>query len=258
MAAHKWWRAEFKAPVSGAYLALTELYFMLESGATPSPLPTLTASSEYTAGSVAKLQDGNVTVGWATAANAFPAHITANFSEPVDISYLRLHTQPGWPEQAPVSVASISLYHSDNGVEFIKVPELMRLKSGNLAAGTWNEIEPWMVMQVAPVQRPSGLRIGSYGGRTDGLGVVMDSVVLVPTPGAPQQPMPGARVLLIHGATRRVAWQGYSDTQGRYKATGLDLGEAYIAVGIDPWGNHKTAAAGPVVATLTGVPPDTP
>ena len=44
------------------------------------------------------------------------------------------------------------------------------------------------------------------------------------------------------------AWEGHSDAQGYYRAEGLELGVAYIAVAIDPWGNHKTVGAGPVVA----------
>ena len=42
---------------------------------------------------------------------------------------------------------------------------------------------------------------------------------------------------------------GWSDAGGYYTATGLELGVEYIAVGIDPYRNHKATGAGPVVAT---------
>lgn len=79
-------------------------------------------------------------------------------------------------------------------------------------------------------------------------GVVTDTVTLVSTPGAPAQPFANGRVWLLRLTDGRIAWQGYSDAQGRYRAEGLELGAEYIPVGIDPTGQHKAVAAGPVVA----------
>ena len=87
-------------------------------------------------------------------------------------------------------------------------------------------------------------------------GVIAERTTLIASAGAAEQAMAGVRVWLLRAADGHKVWEGYSDTQGYYRAEGLELGVAHIAVGIDPLGNHKTAAAGPVVATLTGVPPD--
>lgn len=38
-----------------------------------------------------------------------------------------------------------------------------------------------------------------------------------------------------------------SDLQGNYTARGLEIGVAYIVVGIDPYSEHKATGAGPVV-----------
>lgn len=79
-------------------------------------------------------------------------------------------------------------------------------------------------------------------------GRIVDYMMLRPSASAPEVPFVRGRVWLLRAADGYKAWEGFSDAAGRYSADGLELGVAYIAVGIDPWGNHKTVGAGPVVA----------
>ena len=79
-------------------------------------------------------------------------------------------------------------------------------------------------------------------------GVIADRVMFKASASSPEAPFQGGRVWLLRALDGFKAWEGYSDAQGYYRAEGLELGVAYIAVAIDPWGNHKTVGAGPVIA----------
>lgn len=79
-------------------------------------------------------------------------------------------------------------------------------------------------------------------------GVVADRVMYKASASAPELPFASGRVWLLRLADGYRAWEGFSDAQGNYRATGLELGVVYVAVAIDPWGNHKTVGASPVVA----------
>ncbi len=79
-------------------------------------------------------------------------------------------------------------------------------------------------------------------------GVIADRVMFKASSSSPEAPFATGRVWLLRAIDGFKAWEGYSDAQGYYRAEGLELGVAYIAVGIDPWGNHKTVGAGPVIA----------
>lgn len=61
-------------------------------------------------------------------------------------------------------------------------------------------------------------------------------------------PFAGGRVWLLRLADGFKAWEGWSDAQGYYTATGLEVGVEYVAVAIDPTRQHKTTGAGPVAA----------
>lgn len=89
-------------------------------------------------------------------------------------------------------------------------------------------------------------------------GAIADYMMLKASPTAPEVPFVRGRVWLLRAIDGYKAWEGYSDAQGYYRAEGLELGVAYIPVGIDPTGTHKASAAGPAVATLTGERPPTP
>lgn len=98
-----------------------------------------------------------------------------------------------------------------------------------------------------PLPRPNRLP-QDYRQSTPTTGRIVDYVMLKASPTAPEVPFVRGRVWLLRAIDGFKAWEGYSDTQGYYRAEGLELGVAYIAVGIDPWGNHKAVGAGPVVA----------
>jgi len=80
-------------------------------------------------------------------------------------------------------------------------------------------------------------------------GVISDRVMFKATPSSPESPFANGRIWLLRAADGYKAWEGWSDAGGYYTATGLELGVEYIAVGIDPYRNHKATGAGPVVAT---------
>lgn len=80
-------------------------------------------------------------------------------------------------------------------------------------------------------------------------GVISDRVMFKATPSSPESPFAKGRVWLLRLTDGYKAWEGWSDAGGYYTATGLELGVEYIAVGIDPYRNHKATGAGPVVAT---------
>ena len=77
-------------------------------------------------------------------------------------------------------------------------------------------------------------------------GVITDRVMFKATPSAPESPFASGRVWLLRLADGYRAWEGWSNAAGYYTATGLELGVDYIAVGIDPYRNHKATGAGPV------------
>ena len=79
-------------------------------------------------------------------------------------------------------------------------------------------------------------------------GQITDRVMFKATPSSPESPFAKGRVWLLRLADGYKAWEGWSDAAGYYTATGLELGVEYIAVGIDPYRNHKATGAGPVLA----------
>ena len=87
-----------------------------------------------------------------------------------------------------------------------------------------------------------------YRHNTPTVGVIAERVMFKASASSPEAPFASGRVWLLRAFDGYKAWEGYSDAQGYYRAEGLELGVAYIAVGIDPWGNHKAVGAGPVVA----------
>ena len=80
-------------------------------------------------------------------------------------------------------------------------------------------------------------------------GVVSDRVMIKLTPSSPETPFANGRVWLMRLTDGYKAWEGWSNAQGYYTARGLEVGMAYIVVGIDPYAAHKAMGAGPVIAT---------
>jgi hypothetical protein len=80
-------------------------------------------------------------------------------------------------------------------------------------------------------------------------GQISDRVMYKASPSSPEAPFAKGRVWLLRLADGYKAWEGFSDAAGYYTATGLEVGVEYIAVGIDPYRDHKATGAGPVTAT---------
>jgi hypothetical protein len=78
-------------------------------------------------------------------------------------------------------------------------------------------------------------------------GTITDRVVF--KSGASELPFANGRVWMLRLADGYKAWEGWSDSAGWYTATGLELSVEYVAVGIDPYRNHRATGAGPVMAT---------
>jgi len=78
-------------------------------------------------------------------------------------------------------------------------------------------------------------------------GTITDRVVF--KIGASELPFVNGRVWLLRLADGYKAWEGWSNGDGWYTATGLELGVEYIAVGIDPYRDHRATGACPVMAT---------
>lgn len=114
-------------------------------------------------------------------------------------------------------------------------------------------------------------RLGAIGGRPApmapgvvpvGVGrLLQDYRLALPTDGAvtnrlmfkadassPEQPFVNGVIWLLRRSDGYKAWEGYSDSEGKYSANGLERGVEYIAVGIDPYRTHQATGAGPVIA----------
>lgn len=101
---------------------------------------------------------------------------------------------------------------------------------------------------ISPAPRPGNAQ-GDRRITNPTTGAITDRVMFKATPSSPEAPFAKGRVWLLRLADGYRAWEGWSDAGGYYTATGLELGVEYIAVGIDPYRNHKATGAGPVVAT---------
>lgn len=101
--------------------------------------------------------------------------------------------------------------------------------------------------------RAVGVGLASGVGRDwrlsgDARGMVRDRVMVKLTPSSPETPFAAGRVWLLRLTDGYKAWEGWSDAQGWYSARGLEVDVEYIAVGIDPYRDHKATGAGPVMA----------
>lgn len=102
-----------------------------------------------------------------------------------------------------------------------------------------------------PPPKPGRL-LQDYRHNAHTVGRIVDYMMLKASPTAPEVPFVRGRVWLLRAIDGYKACECWTDAQGRYTADGLELGIAYIPVGIDPTGMHKAAAGGPVVATESG------
>ena len=203
------------------------------------------ASSEYSGSYAASMAfDKLASSEWANVSGAFPAWLQYQHPTPVDVAQVRI-VCPASVSYAPTDAASLSLWAGDSQEQRY----VLALVSGSFTAGAT------VVLSVQPYVPPPivgtpvvGRLLQNFNTGKLASGVITDRVMFKATPSSPESPFAMGRVLLLRLDDGAKVWEGWSDANGYYTATGLDLGTEYIAVGIDPYRNHKATGAGPVVA----------
>lgn len=266
------WRLVFASSQGGSYVQLTEVAFLDAGGTDLSTGGTASASSEYGANyTAANAFDKSVSTDWCTVSGNFLAWLQYRHGAPVDVAQVRIvcSANAAW---LPPNAEAVALYSGDAQ----ETPHALTLLSGSFTSGATVilGVSAFVPPTLLPLPRPAFLQ-GQHGMQFSGLlplpraqklaqdyrhanpttGVIADYMMLKASPTAPDVPFARGRVWLLRALDGYKAWEGYTDSQGRYRAEGLELGVTYIPVGIDPTGQHKAAAAGPAVATLTGERP---
>lgn len=259
------WRLGFASSQGGQYVELTEVAFLDAGGADLSTGGVASASSAYSAiFTAANAFDKSAGTDWSTVAGNFPAWLQYQHGAPVDVAQVRIvcAANSAW---LPPNVDAVKLY--SGGAQ--ETPHTLTLLSGSFTAGATvllgvaAYVPPPLVALpqpafmsgkagrlysgVLPLPQPGRL-LQDYRHTTTTVGVIADRVMFKASASSPEAPFVSGRVWLLRAVDGFKAWEGYSDAQGCYRADGLELGVSYIAVGIDPWGNHKAVGAGPVVA----------
>lgn len=85
---------------------------------------------------------------------------------------------------------------------------------------------------------------------------IIDQVKVKPSPEGPETAAPGALVRVSELVGGALAWQGYSDDAGQYRAGGLVDGRAYLITGHDLSGTYESVGAGPLAAMPVLARPD--
>ena len=79
-------------------------------------------------------------------------------------------------------------------------------------------------------------------------GCLQSRVLLKTDQSLPSVPVRRARVWALRLRDGYKAWEGFSDDDGYYRATGLEVGELYQMTAIDLTGGFRCTAGGPVLA----------
>lgn len=263
------WRLVFWSSQGTQYVQLTEVAFLDAGGTDLSTGGTARASSEYSASfTAANAFDKSAGTDWCNVAGNFPAWLQYQHGAPVDVAQVRIvcSANAAWP---PPNAAAVVLYSGD-AQETIHT---LTLLSGSFTAGSTVilGVSAFVPPSLVALPQPAFLQ-GQRGMQFSGLlplpraqklaqdyrhaspttGVIADYMMLKASPTAPEVPFARGRVWLLRAIDGYKACECWTDAQGRYTAEGLELGVAYIPVGIDPTGMHKAAAGGPVVATESG------
>lgn len=247
MSAQRTWRLGFKSSQGSNYLYVPELAFLDAGGADLCVGGVASASSEYnnSSWSASMAFDKNTSTEWSTAIGALPAWLQYQHPTPVDVVRVRLVLASS-SSYMPTSVASLSLLAGESQEERFS----LALVSGSFTPGATVVLsrEPYVPTPLVGTHAVGSLLQNFYTGKLAS-GVISDRVMFKATPSSPETPFALGRVWLLRLDDGAKVWEGWSDASGYYTATGLDLGVEYIAVGIDPYRNHKATGAGPVVAT---------
>lgn len=259
------WRLGFASSQGGSYVQLTEVAFLDAGGADLSTGGVASSSSAYSASyTAANAFDKSVSTDWCTVYGNFPAWLQYQHGAPVDVAQVRIVCAAN-AQWLPLNVDAVRLY-SGAAQEMLHA---LTLLSGSFTAGSTVilGVSASVPLSLVALPQPACMR-GMAGMQFSGLlsppslqrlardfrhtnptlGVIADRVMFRASAASPEAPFASGRVWLLRAADGFKAWEGYSDAQGYYRADGLELGVAYIAVAIDPWGNHKAVGAGPVVA----------
>lgn len=253
MAAHRTWGVFFVA--GNLYTQLSEVAFLDAVGGDLSTGGAAAASSEYGAGYEAwRAFDKSNSTDWRTAGGDSARRLWYVHPAPVEVEKLRIRmSATGY---IPSSANDISVRWSDTlGATWSEFGLRVKVDSGSFAASQTVVMSLLPALALAPLPAPGRLEQNFLAPQFASTGVVSDRVMFKSSPSSPEAPFARDRVWLLRLADGRKAWEGWSDADGYYTATGLELGEEYIAVGIDPQRNHKATGAGPVVATATGSAP---
>ena len=246
MSAQRTWRLGFAASQGGSYVQIAEVAFLDAGGADLSVGGVASASSEYSSGYAAGMAFDKATgTEWATVEDAIPAWLQYQHAAPVDVAQVRI-VCPSYVSHAPTDAASLSLRAGDSQEQRYA----LALVSGSFVAGATVvlAVQPYVPPPLLGTPAVGRLLQNFYTGKPAS-GVISDRVMFKATPSSPETPFALGRVWLLRLDDGAKVWEGWSDASGYYTATGLDLGVEYIAVGIDPYRNHKATGAGPVVAT---------
>lgn len=246
MSAHRTWRLVFKSSPSGEYIDLQEVAFLDSAGLDLSVGGVASASSEYgPAYGAAQAFDKSTATEWATVSGGVPAWLQYEHPSPVEVARVRLvnSTNAGY---SPTSAAAMALFAGDEQQHRYA----LTLESGSFTASAVAvlSVQPYVPPTLAGTPVVGRLLQDFRTGKPTS-GVISDRVMFKATPSSPESPFANGRIWLLRLDDGAKVWEGWSDAGGYYTATGLDLGVEYIAVGIDPYRNHKATGAGPVVAT---------
>lgn len=249
MGAHTLWRLTFAASQAGSYIQLQEAAFLDAGGVDKSTGGSAGASSSYGAGwEAAKAFDKSTATEWSSD-GSLPAQLWYTHPAPVDVRGVRLRYSSAF--YMPPNAAAMRLEYSwDGGTRWAGGYDLLlSVQSGSFTSGG--------VVVLAVAERPDQpVRVLGPASSLDLRHLnptdaqVSDRVMFKATPSSPEQPFAKGRVWLLRLADGFKAWEGWSDADGYYTATGLEVGVEYVAVGIDPARNFKATGAGPVIAQV--------
>lgn len=266
------WRLRIGASKDYAYMRLSELAFLDASGADLCVGGQASASSVYNGDySADKAFDKSPDTDWCSNGNGAPFWLAYRLPAPAVVQQLRLRLSPRAGNAIPPDAQALELSSERElcrlqlvSGSFVPGEQLVLDVVGALPIALGSLPGPEAGLQgriacafsgLAPMPVPERLAPNFLRPNAPPTGQVQDYMMLRPSASAPEQPFANGRVWLLRAVDGAKVWEGYTDQHGAYRARGLELGVAHIAVGIDTSGAHQAAAAGPVLATLSGGAP---
>lgn len=249
MASHRTWGVFFTRKDT-VYIQMSEVAFLDAGGSDLSVGGQPGASSEYSSDYLAAFAfDKNSSTDWNSAYEDLLFRALW-YVHPSAVEVAKLRVTCSNTPYIPQSPLDMQVRWSDDfGATWSPEVRGLALESGSLASGATAVLTLTDGPALAPIPGMQKLEQNMLQPNSRSNGVISDRVVVKTAPSGAEVPFAGGRVWLLRAVDGYKAWEGWSDVDGYYTATGLELGVAYIAVGIDPYGGHKATGAGPVVAT---------